>query len=73
MISIYGKRFSENLKILLKEKKLSVYEFAKQVGIPHQTVNRYILCQREVTVEYLCKIADYFNEDINVLIGRNEY
>lgn len=73
MVSIYATRFSENLKLLLKENNLSVREFAKKVEVPSQTINRYILCQREIKIEYLCKIADYFNEDIDVLIGRKEF
>ena len=62
------KAFSKNLKDLIGE--MSVCEFAKKVGIPQQTLSRYLLCQREISLEYLCKIADYFNEDIDFLIGR---
>ena len=65
------KIFSDNLKQLLGNE--SVTSFAKKVGIPQATISRYILCQREVTVSNLCKIADYFNEDIDVLLGRREY
>ena len=68
MESKYMKAFSKNLKDLIGE--MSVCEFAKKVGIPQQTLSRYLLCQREISLEYLCKIADYFNEDIDFLIGR---
>ncbi len=63
--------FAENLKHLIGD--MSVSEFAKRVNIPQQTISRYLLCQREVTLSNLCKIADYFNEDIDVLIGRKDY
>ena len=62
------KAFAKNLKDLIGE--MSVCEFAKKVGIPQQTLSRYLLCQREISLEYLCKIADYFNEDIDFLLGR---
>lgn len=62
------KAFSKNLKDLIGE--MSVCEFSKKVGIPQQTLSRYLLCQREISLEYLCKIADYFNEDIDFLLGR---
>ena len=62
--------FANNLKNLIGSQSIS--EFAKKVGIPQQTISRYLLCQREITLENLSKIADYFNEDIDYLIGRKE-
>ncbi len=62
--------FSQNLKSLLGD--MSVSEFARRVDIPQQTISRYLLCQREITLTNLCKIADYFEEDIDYLIGRKE-
>ena len=63
--------FAQNLKQLIGEDSIS--EFAKKVNIPQQTISRYLLCQREITISNLCKIADYFNEDIDVLIGRKDF
>ena len=63
--------FSQNLKELIGD--MSISEFSKKVDIPQQTISRYLLSQREITLDYLCKIADYFNEDIDVLLGRKEY
>lgn len=63
--------FSKNLKMLIGE--TSVSEFAKKVGIPQQTISRYLLCQREISLTNLCKIADYFDESIDFLIGRKDY
>ena len=63
--------FSKNLKELIGD--MSVSEFAKKVGIPQQTISRYLLCQREVTLTNLCKIADFFGEEIDFLIGRRDY
>jgi len=63
--------FAQNLKNLIGT--MSVSEFAKKVDIPQQTISRYLLCQREITLTNLCKIADFFNEDIDFLLGRKEY
>lgn len=60
--------FSQNLKMLIGN--MSVSEFARKVDIPQQTISRYLLCQREISLTNLCKIADYFGEDIDFLIGR---
>ncbi|MCL2847781.1 MAG: helix-turn-helix domain-containing protein [Firmicutes bacterium] len=46
---------------------------AKEIGIPQQTISRYLLCQREIGLENLVKIADYFNEDLDYLTGRKMY
>ena len=67
----YKELFAKNLKYLIGD--MSVNEFSKKVGIPQQTISRYLLCQREITLENLCKIADYFDEDIDVLLGRKDF
>lgn len=68
---MYMKKFSARLKELLQGE--SVNSLAKKIGIPQQTLSRYILCQREIGIENLCKIADYFNEDLDYLVGRKDY
>ena len=60
--------FSQNLKSLIGD--LSISQFAKLVDISQQTISRYLLCQREVSLTNLCKIADFFDEEIDFLIGR---
>lgn len=62
--------FAQNLKLLIGETTVS--EFARKVDIPQQTISRYLLCQREISLTNLCKIADYFGEEIDYLIGRKE-
>ena len=62
--------FAQNLKLLIGD--MSISEFARKVDIPQQTISRYLLCQREVTLTNLCKIADFFGEDIDFLIGRKD-
>lgn len=62
--------FAKNLKSLIGD--MSISEFARRVDIPQQTISRYLLCQREITLTNLCKIADYFEEDIDYLIGRKD-
>ena len=63
--------FAQNLRLLIGN--LTITEFARRVNIPQQTISRYLLCQREITLENLCKIADYFGEEIDFLIGRKDY
>lgn len=70
-MSKYAEAFSKTLRELMGE--MSVCELSKNVGIPQPTISRYLNCQREVTLENLAKIADYFHESIDYLIGRENY
>mgnify|MGYP001099561519 CR=1 FL=1 len=67
---MYTEKFAEKFKELLNGE--SVSSVAKKIGIPQQTLSRYLLCQREIGIENLCKIADYFNEDLDYLTGRKD-
>ena len=68
---MYIEKFSERLKELIGKK--SICQVAKEVGIPQQTISRYLLCQREIKLENLCKLANYFGEDLDYLTGRKDY
>ncbi len=68
---MYVEKFAERLKELIGNE--SVRSVALKIGIPQQTLSRYLLCQREIGLETLCKIADYFGEDLDYLTGRKEY
>ena len=63
-------KFAEILKYLIGEK--SVCSVAKEIGIPQQTLHRYLHCQREIGLENLIKISDYFGEDLDYLTGRKK-
>lgn len=68
---MYMEKFAERLKELIGEE--SVYSVSKKIGIPQQTLSRYLHCQREIGIENLCKIANYFKEDLDFLCGRKDY
>ncbi len=68
---MYQSKFAERLKELIGENSISAV--AKKIGIPQQTLSRYLLSQREIGLENLCKIADFFGEDLDYLVGRKEY
>lgn len=68
---MYKEKFAKRLKELLGKETVS--SLARKIGIPQQTLSRYILCQREIGLENLCKIADYLQEDLNYLVGRSDF
>lgn len=70
---MYVEKFAKRLRELIDNEKESISSVARKIGIPQQTLSRYLLCQREIGLEYLCKIADYFDEDLDYLTGRKKF
>ena len=68
---MYVEKFSERLRELIGNNSIS--SIANKIGIPQQTLSRYLLNQREIGLENLCKIANFFNEDLDYLTGRKDY
>ena len=66
-------RFSDRLRQLRTVKGLSQLDFAKQLGISKSSVNMYERGEREPNFELLEAIADYFNVDMDYLLGKSEY
>ena len=61
------------LKELRKKKGLSQLRLATEMNTTQNTISRYETGEREPGIDELIKIADYFNEDIDVLIGRKDF
>lgn len=64
--------FGDRLKSLRNNRGLSQMDFAKQIGISKSAVNMYERGEREPSFEILETIADYFNVDLDYLIGKSE-
>ena len=65
-------RFSDRLKALRNSKGLSQADFAKQVGVSKSSINMYERGEREPNFETLEAIADYFNVDLDYLLGKSD-
>lgn len=65
-------RFSERLRQLRTARDLSQMEFSKQIGISKSSVNMYERGEREPGLETLEAIADYFNVDMDYLLGKTD-
>ena len=57
------------LKKLRKEKGISQLKLAMDLNTNQNTISRYETGEREPGINELIKIADYFNEDIDFLLG----
>lgn len=65
--------FGERLRLLRSSKGLSQMDFAKQLKLSKSSVNMYERNEREPSLVTLETIADYFNVDLDYLLGKSEY
>ena len=65
-------RFSERLRQLRTARDLSQLEFSKYIGISKSSVNMYERGEREPGLETLETIADFFNVDLDYLLGKSD-
>jgi len=62
--------FSERLNELRSSKKITQENLAKELGIAVSTISMYERGERIPSLEVLEKIADFFNVDLDYLLGR---
>lgn len=65
-------RFSERLKILMKEKRVTLQRVADLCGVNRSTVYRWTKGDFEPDTEKLKEIADYFGVTVDYLLGNEE-
>ena len=65
-------KFAGRLKELRTSKHLTQEQFAKKMGISRSTVGMYEKGNREPDYETLEAFADFFNVDIDYLLGRSD-
>ncbi len=64
--------FAEVLKTLRKEKGISQQELAHATGIKQSSIGMYEIGARMPSYDALYALADYFNVDVNTLLGREQ-
>ncbi len=65
--------FSKKLNKLLKDKKISKYKLAKEIGVSNQAICYWCDGINEPKITYLVKIANFFNISTDYLLGQIEY
>lgn len=63
-------QFDKILKLLRTEKSMSQQDLADALGISKSAINMYERGERQPNFETLESIADFFNVDIDYLLGR---
>lgn len=64
--------FSERLRQLRKDRGVNQQELAEAIGITKSAIAMYEQGRREPGFEIQEKLADYFNVDIDFLLGRSD-
>lgn len=65
-------KFSERLKQLRNEHKISQQDLADRIGMSKSSINMYERGEREPGLETLEALADYFNVDLDYLLGKSQ-
>ena len=60
----------KNLKKLRKNRKLTQDDVAKILNISRQAYCRYENDQREISLDFLCMLADFYEESTDTILGR---
>ena len=64
---------AERIKELMKEENLTQVALANKIGVKQNTISAWLLKKKEPSIRSLWLLADYFNIDIDYLVGRKDY
>lgn len=64
---------ADRIKSLMKEEGLNQVQLAEKVGVKQNTISSWLRCKKEPSITSLWLLADYFNVDIDYLVGRKDY
>lgn len=66
-----NRNFSRAITALRKEKQISQKQAAKELGISQALLSHYEKGVRECSLDFVCKIADYYDVSADFLLGRS--
>lgn len=69
MKNIVDKRIKE----LMKEDNVNQTQLGKAIGLEYHTVSAWVRGKTEPRIDDLWQLADYFDVDIDFLVGRKDY
>ena len=61
---------AERIKELMKVEGISQYALAKKLGISQSTICNWLNGKKEPSIESLWKLADFFGETIDYIVGK---
>lgn len=70
-MSYTKKVIAKNLRAILKERKISVYDLAKQTGLSHQTIYLVLEAKSGISAENLYILSSALGVSMDYLCGKN--
>lgn len=64
---------ADRIRELMKEQDLTQVKLAEKIGVKQNTISSWLLNKKEPSITSLWLLADYFNVDIDYIVGRKEY
>ena len=64
---------AERIKELMCEHEHNQTKLAEKIGLKQNTVSAWLLKKKEPSITSLWLLADYFDVDIDYLVGRKNY
>lgn len=61
------------IRELMRENNLNQVGLAEKTGLRQNTISAWLLGKKEPSIRSLWLLADYFNVDIDYLVGRKDY
>ena len=62
----------QRIKELMNEERINQTTLAKKIGVKQNTISSWVLNKKEPNINSLWLLADYFNVDIDYLVGRKK-
>ena len=63
----------ERIKELMRERGLNQTQLAEKVGVKQNTISAWLLNKCEPSITSLWLLADFFQTDIDFLVGRKDF
>ena len=70
---MFNIKISENLKLLMKEKNINQVQLSENIGVAQSAISAWLSKKKEPSVNSLWLLADYFDTDVDYIIGRKDY
>ena len=64
---------AERIRELMKEYNLNQVGLAEKIGVKQNTISAWLSEKKEPSIKSLWLLADFFDVDIDYLVGRKEY
>ena len=64
---------AERIKELMQEHNLNQVKLAEGCGVKQNTISAWLSKSKEPSIRSLWLLADYFDVDIDYLVGRKEF